>query len=169
MRKRYVASKQLGEDTGSLLCQLPRYCEHLAVQFDPEMHPVATPPVLCWLCGSGFLSWQALYHHTRATHGDYAEYRKDLFWLAQTRGFLPMLPWQRRHMLANLGFFQLLLPVFLHPRERSYRMDRGAEHSDLGEAPRSGLCKLRATKTLARASVPYISGASLTMRALATT
>ena len=70
------------------------------------MHPVATPPLLCWLCGAGFLSWQALYRHTRAAHADYAEYRKHLFWVAQKRGFLPLLPWQKRHMLANLAFFQ---------------------------------------------------------------
>ena len=67
---------------------------------------MATPPVLCWLCGAGFLSWQALYRHTRSAHGDWAEYRKHLFWLAQKLGFLPLLPWQKRHMLANFSFFQ---------------------------------------------------------------
>ena len=62
--------------------------------------------MLCWLCGAGFLSWQALYRHTRAAHADYAEYRKHLLWVAKKRGFLPLLPWQKRHMLANLAFFQ---------------------------------------------------------------
>ena len=49
---------------------------------------------------------QALYRHTRSAHGDWAEYRKHLFWFAQKRGFLPLLPWQKRHILANLSFFQ---------------------------------------------------------------
>ena len=106
MIKRYVSSEQLGEDENTPLAQFPRCCEHLTADLNPEVHAVATPPVLCWLCGAGFLSQQALYRHTRATHGDYAEYRKHLFWLAQKLGFLPLLPWQKRHMLANLSFFQ---------------------------------------------------------------
>ena len=104
--KRYVTSQELGDDADSPLTQFPRCCNHLTAQLDPEVHPIATPPVLCWLCGAGFLSWQGLYRHALAKHGDYAEYRKHLFWLAQKQGFQPMLPWQKRHMLANLSFFQ---------------------------------------------------------------
>ena len=105
MLKRYVTSEQLGEDGKSPLSQFPRCLEHLTSSLDPEVHAVATPPVLCWLCGAGFLSREAHYRHAREAHGDYAEYRKHLFWLAQERGFLPLLPWQKRHMLANLSFF----------------------------------------------------------------
>ena len=106
MLKRYVASDKLGDDVNSPLFQFPQCCAHLSQDLDPNLHPVATPPVLCWLCGAGFLSQQALYRHTLVAHGDYAEYRKHLFWFAQKQGFLPMLPWQKRHMLANLSFFQ---------------------------------------------------------------
>ena len=79
MLKRYVTSEQLGEDGNPPLSQFPRCCEHLTSSLEPEVHPVATPPVLCWLCGAGFLSLQALYRHAREVHGDYAEYRKHLF------------------------------------------------------------------------------------------
>ena len=106
MMKRYVCSQQLGECPKTPLTHFPRCCERLTSDLDPEVHAVATPPVLCWLCGAGFLSQEAFYRHTRETHGDYAEYRKHLFWLAQKLGFLPLLPWQKRHMLANLSFFQ---------------------------------------------------------------
>ena len=58
------------------------------------------------MCGAGFLSWQALIRHCESKHGDYAEYRKHLFWRADSLGFLPLLPWHKRHMLANFSFFQ---------------------------------------------------------------
>ena len=89
--KRYVSSEQLGDDENMPLLGFPRCCKHLAYDLDPEVHAIATPPVLCWLCGAGFLSQQALYRHAREAHGDYAEYRKHLFWLAQKLGFLPLL------------------------------------------------------------------------------
>ena len=104
--KRYISSDVVGEDDRSPLSGFPRCVAHLTSTLDPEMHPVATPPVLCWLCGAGFCSHQSLYRHTREAHGDYAEYRKRLFWVAQERGPLPLLPWQKRHMLSSLSFFQ---------------------------------------------------------------
>ena len=104
--KRYVTSEQLGEDINSPLTQFPRCCEHLTSTLNPEVHAIATPPMLCWLRGAGFVSTHALFRHTRTAHGDYAEYRKHLFWLAQELGFLPLPPWQKRHMLANFSFFQ---------------------------------------------------------------
>ena len=72
MFKRYVTSEQLGEDGDSPLSQFPRCCDHLTSSLDPEAHAVASPPVLCWLCGAGFLSHQALYRHARQAHGDHA-------------------------------------------------------------------------------------------------
>ena len=77
--KSYVPSEQLGDDENSPLSQFPRCCQHLTAALDHQVHPIATPPVLCWLCGAGFLSWQALIRHTREAHGYYAEARKHLF------------------------------------------------------------------------------------------
>ena len=85
--KRYVTSEQLGEEMNSPLSQFPRCVEHLTSSLDPEVHAVATPPVLCWVCGAGFLSQQALFRHTRAAHGDYAEYRKHLFFAHKRKAF----------------------------------------------------------------------------------
>ena len=90
--KRYVSSEQLGDDGNTPLLGFPRCCKHLTHDLEPEVHGIATPPVLCWLCGAGFLSQQAFYRHACEAHGDYAEYRKHLFWLAQKLGFLPLLP-----------------------------------------------------------------------------
>ena len=113
--KRYVTSEQLGSDDSSPLSQFPQVLAHLcseasaaqpAARLDPTVHPIATPPVLCWQCGKGFTSQDALWRHAQRAHGGWAEYRKHLFWYAQRQGFLPLLPWQKRHMLANFAFFQ---------------------------------------------------------------
>ena len=66
--------------------------------------PVASPPVMCWICGEGFLHNGALFKHCSEAHGDYAEYRKRLFWRAQKDGFKPLLPWVKRHMLESATF-----------------------------------------------------------------
>ena len=118
--KRYVTSEQLGDDVNTPLTQFPRCCEHLTSTLNPQVHAIATPPVLCWLCGAGFSSKHALFRHTRAAHGDYAEYRKHLFWLAQELGFQPLLPWQKTAHVCEF----LFLPVLLHSRQRSHRMVR---------------------------------------------
>ena len=105
--KQYVTSDQLGNDDESPFSRFPKaVLQNLLLNLDAQVHPIATPPVLCWVCGAGFLSWEALYRHCRSAHGDWAECRKHLFWLAAKRGFLPLLPCQKRHMLANFSFFQ---------------------------------------------------------------
>ena len=104
--KQYVTSDRLGTQTETALTQFPQMFAPLSPELDPRTDPIAVPPVICWLCGACFLSIQALYRHTRSSHGDWAEYRKHLFWRAQKEGFLPILPWQKRHMLANFSFFQ---------------------------------------------------------------
>jgi len=65
---------------------------------------VASPPVMCWICGEGFLHNGALQKHCCAQHGDYAEYRKRLFWRAQKDGFKLLLPWVKRHILEAATF-----------------------------------------------------------------
>ena len=65
---------------------------------------VASPPVMCWICREGFLNNLKLKAHCERHHGDYVEYRKRLFWRAQQDGFLPMLPWVKRHILQSASF-----------------------------------------------------------------
>ena len=59
---------------------------------------------MCWICGEGFLHNGALFKHCGEVHGDYAEYRKRLFWRAQKDGFQLLLPWVKRHILESATF-----------------------------------------------------------------
>ena len=65
---------------------------------------VASPPVMCWICGKGFTHNRALFNHCAKSHGDYAEYRKRLFWRAQRDGPKPLIPWVKRHILQSATF-----------------------------------------------------------------
>ena len=69
------------------------------------MLPVASPPVMCWLCGEGFTHAKALVTHCEERHGDYAEYRKRLLWQAQQEGLTPLLPYVKRHLVQAASFF----------------------------------------------------------------
>ena len=68
------------------------------------MLPVASPPVMCWICGEGFAHNGAFRQHCSDAHGGYAEYRKRLLWRAQQDGFKPLLPWVKRHILQSATF-----------------------------------------------------------------
>ena len=83
----YVTADMLGSDDSSPLSAFPSVYANTALNLDPQVHPVASPPVICWQCGAGFLSQQDLARHTQAEHGGYAEYRKHLLWLAGKRWF----------------------------------------------------------------------------------
>ena len=86
----YVTADMLGSDDSSPLSAFPSVYANTALNLDPKVHPVASPPVICWQCGAGFLSQQDLVRHTQAEHGGYAAYRKHLLWLAGKRGFVPV-------------------------------------------------------------------------------
>lgn len=89
------------------LSRMPRFLETLADRQTVPLHlPVACPPVMCYLCGEGFLSKTSLARHTHVKHSGWAEYRKRLFWEAETKGFERMLPWVKRWILARFSFFQ---------------------------------------------------------------
>ena len=107
-RKPYLPADQCGKDVELAANRMPAYWTRLqdsaAQPADDLFLPVASPPVMCWICGEGFLHNGALFKHCMECHGDYAEYRKRLFWRAQKDGFKPLLPWVKRHMLANASF-----------------------------------------------------------------
>ena len=77
---------------------------HPAAATPDLMLPVATPPVMCWICGEGFTHNGAFLKHCSDAHGDYAEYRKRFLWRAQQDGFKPLLPWVKRHILQSATF-----------------------------------------------------------------
>ena len=85
--KPYVTADMLGSDDSSPLSAFPSVYANTASNLDPKVHPLASPPVICWQCGAGFLSQQSLARHAHAEHGGYAEYRKHLFWLAGKKVF----------------------------------------------------------------------------------
>ena len=102
-RKPYRPEDQCGEDVELAANLMPAYYRRLHGRDDLSL-PVASPPVMCWICGEGFLHNGALFKHCCEHHGDYAEYRKRLFWRAQKDGFKPLLPWVKRHMLESATF-----------------------------------------------------------------
>ena len=97
-----------GKDVELAANRMPAYWTRLQDSAEQPVHdlalPVASPPVMCWICGEGFLHNGALFKHCLEAHGDYAEYRKRLFWRAMIDGFKPLLPWVKRHMLESATF-----------------------------------------------------------------
>ena len=68
--------------------------------------PELCPPRMCELCGAGFVTWSDLNKHVEGKHGNWAEYRKRVFWHAQFDTQNPCyglpLSWKRkRRMIAN--------------------------------------------------------------------
>ena len=107
-REQCLPQEQCGEDVELAANRMPAYWTRLQDSaewpVDDLSLPVASPPVMCWICGEGFLHNGALFKHCSETHDDYAEYRKRLFWRAQINGFRPLLPWVKRHMLESATF-----------------------------------------------------------------
>ena len=101
--KQYLPQERCGEDIELAANRMPAYWTRLQASADLSL-PVASPPVMCWICGEGFLHNGALFKHCSEAHGDHAEYRKRLFWRAQKDGFKPLLPWVKRHMLESATF-----------------------------------------------------------------
>jgi hypothetical protein len=107
-RKQYLPVDACGEYVELTANCMPAYWRRMQNSAEPPVDdlclPVASPPVMCWICGEGFLHNGALFKHCGQAHGDYAEYRKRLFWRAQKDGFKPLLPWVKRHMLESATF-----------------------------------------------------------------
>ena len=96
----YVTADMFGSDDSSPLSAFPSVYATTASNLDPKVHPLASPPVICWQCGAGFLSQQGLARHAHAEHGGYAEYRKHIFWLADKKGCLPVPMAKAPHAVA---------------------------------------------------------------------
>ena len=89
--KQYLPEDQCGEDVELTANRMPAYWREMQESVEePDENlqlAVASPPVMCWICGEGFLHNGALFKHCGEKHGDYAEYRKRLFWRVQKDGF----------------------------------------------------------------------------------
>ena len=112
--KTYIDAEAVGPDVVLAANRMPAYWRRLegnleqpACEDDTSVLNslvVATPPVMCFTSGEGFLNNLGLKKHCKRHHGDYAEYRKRLFWRAQKDGFQPMLPWVKRYILQAATF-----------------------------------------------------------------
>ena len=111
--KQFLPQERCGDDVELAANRMPAYWERMrasangddAQQGEKQYSlAVASPPVMCWICGEGFLDNPSLSKHCDKKHGDYAEYRKRLFWRAQKDCFKPLLPWVKRHSLQSATF-----------------------------------------------------------------
>ncbi|CAK0869013.1 unnamed protein product, partial [Prorocentrum cordatum] len=66
--------------------------------------PVASPPVMCWICGEGFTRDGAFFKRCSDARGGCAEYRKRPLWRARQGGVKPLLPWVKRRILQSATF-----------------------------------------------------------------
>ena len=72
---------------------------------EASQQAIATPPVICELCHKGFIGRDILATHCKQAHGNWAEYRKRLFFMAWQAGLRPLMPWVKRAMLHSHAFF----------------------------------------------------------------
>ena len=72
---------------------------------DAAGQALATPPVVCELCHIGFRCKEDLINHCNCIHGGFVEYRKHVFWKAETHGLYPLQWWQKRNILSSHAFF----------------------------------------------------------------
>ena len=66
---------------------------------------IATPPVVCELCHRGFRCKEDLVQHCEQLYGNFAEYRKCVFFKAQKAGLQPLLPWVKKSNAAEPRIF----------------------------------------------------------------
>ncbi|CAK0810017.1 unnamed protein product, partial [Prorocentrum cordatum] len=108
--KRYTPLDACGEDVELAANRLPAHCARLAASAaqpvgSPDlMLPVASHPVMCWICGEGFAHNGASCKHCCDARGGCGEYRKRPLWRAQQDSFKPLLPWLKRHILQSATF-----------------------------------------------------------------
>ena len=62
---------------------------------------VMQAPVICQLCGNGFLDEAGLWKHAAAEHHSWAEYRKRLIYEVQNRQSIPLQPVEKRRLVGN--------------------------------------------------------------------
>ena len=78
-----------------------------AAEHSPLRAAVLQAPVICQLCGAGFLSPEGLWRHAAAAHHPWAEYRKRLIFEVQQRDSVPLQPVEKSRLAGN--FMQDLL------------------------------------------------------------
>ena len=83
---------------------VPSRVPHVSCHEGPGQ-AIVTAPVVCELCHEGFIGKDALCRHCEKVHGNWAEYRKRVFFEATKAGLHPQEPWVKRAMLQSHSFF----------------------------------------------------------------
>ena len=108
-RRRYIPGREVASHKHLASYCLPAHCrdsdaEQLTVT-ETSGQAIASAPVVCELCHEGFAGRDCLARHCRKAHGNIAEYRKRLFYMAEKCGQRPLLPWVKRSMIQSFRFF----------------------------------------------------------------
>ena len=82
--------------------------------------PTVQAPVICQLCGAGFLSPKDLWAHAAKEHHSWAEARKRLIFEVQQRISVPLQPIEKRRLASN--FMHDLL--YSYPGRNTVRRDK---------------------------------------------
>ena len=72
-----------------------------------RLEAIASSPVTCELCHTGFCGFDKFSQHCRQVHRGVAEYRKRTLYKAHEAGMQPLLPWFKRNMVQSLQFFRM--------------------------------------------------------------
>ena len=59
-------------------------------------------PVVCQLCGAGFVSCRHFWTHCEKKHHSWCEYRKRLIFEVQQRTAVPLRPVEKRRLAGNI-------------------------------------------------------------------
>ena len=68
---------------------------------------VMQAPVICQLCGQGFVHEAGLWKHAAAEHHSWGEYRKRLIYEIQRRQSIPLQPVEKRRLVGNFMHYLL--------------------------------------------------------------
>ena len=87
----YTPSDVVGSDT---------FGQHWTV------HPCVSPPIVCELCGQGFLHVGALKNHCEQKHANYAEYAKRMLFRQEETGPREISHQEKRNLIQSFAQFQ---------------------------------------------------------------
>ena len=103
---RYITGSEVFSKPHLAMHGLSQHVTDKKSDTEEELRAFTPAPVTCQLCHVSLLSMDALRHHCVEHHGNFAEYRKRVFFKALQAGHYPMRPWLKRSLVQNFVFFQ---------------------------------------------------------------
>ena len=105
-RKPYITADQVESCEKLAMHTVPKDVADLITTEKQTMNAFASTPIVCQLCHQSFLGLDSLQNHCKEVHGNFAEYRKRLFFKAEQAGHQPLRAWVKRSMIQSFSFFQ---------------------------------------------------------------